>query len=33
MHGKNYKAYPSSKEEEQLMKQQAKMAVMGEMIK
>jgi C4-dicarboxylate-specific signal transduction histidine kinase len=32
MHGKNYKAYPSSKEEEQLMKQQAKMAVMGEMI-
>jgi signal transduction histidine kinase len=32
MHLKNYKAYPSSEEEEQLMKQQAKMAVMGEMI-
>jgi len=32
MHLKNYKSYPSSEEEEQLMKQQAKMAVMGEMI-
>jgi len=32
MHWKNYKAYPSTEEEEQLMKQQAKMAVMGEMI-
>jgi C4-dicarboxylate-specific signal transduction histidine kinase len=32
MHGKNYKVYPSTEEEEQLMKQQAKMAVMGEMI-
>ena len=32
MHLKDYKAYPSTEEEEQLMKQQAKMAVMGEMI-
>ena len=32
MSGKNYKSYPSTEEEEQLMKQQAKMAVMGEMI-
>jgi len=32
MHSKNYKAYPSTEEEAQIMKQQAKMAVMGEMI-
>ena len=32
MHLKNYKSYPSTEEEEQLLKQQAKMAVMGEMI-
>lgn len=32
MHLKDYKSYPSTEEEEQVMKQQAKMAVMGEMI-
>jgi len=32
MYSNNYKTYPSTEEEEQFMKQQAKMAVMGEMI-
>jgi signal transduction histidine kinase len=32
MYSGNYKSYPSTQEEAQIMKQQAKMAVMGEMI-